>query len=130
MTKGRISIITTSIVFIIIITFLIWPIKESPTILFALYDGGTNMFTIELKENGQYEIKNSSWLTSNNFRGSYTIADSTITLDKENIDNVILTKNLKICVCPADPLKICLIQVDDNGNKLNTHFGFTITMSR
>jgi hypothetical protein len=110
---------------------------NSQTVIFASYDGGTNAFTIDLRDNGEYEIKNSSWLTSNDFHGHYTILDSIVTLDKKNIDNVILTNKLKICICPyyksktaGQTFSTCLMQVDEQGNNIDTHFGFTIRVDK
>ena len=123
--------IAIGIISITLTTLLL--IDNSQTILYAYYDGGTNAFTINLKDNGEYEIINGSWLTSKDFHGSYTIKDSIVTLDKNNIDHVILTNKLKIGMCyyyrTASQKKVitpCLLQVDENGNRIDTHFTFTI----
>ena len=63
--------------------------EESPTVIYAWYDGDVNGFSITLKQNGEYKINSNSWLTTNSFYGTYTLTDSIIILDKQNIDNVI-----------------------------------------
>jgi hypothetical protein len=108
------------------LTLLILKTDDSYTVIFAYHDGGTNGFTIDLRSNGEYEIKNNSWLTSTDFNGHYTLVDNMVTLDRKNIDNVILTDKLKICSCPGQPSWTCLLQVDEHGNDIDTHFGFTI----
>lgn len=113
-------------VLIISITLLVLTTDNSQTIVFAYYDGGANAFTIDLRDNGKYRIQNSSWLTSNDFNGHYTLVNNIITLDKKNIDNVILTDKLKICNCPGLPSWSCLLQVDEHGNGIDAKFRFTV----
>jgi hypothetical protein len=69
---------------------------NSPTLISAFYDGGFNGFSIELKENGNYIMANGSGLGQSYFYGTYSINDSIVTLDKSNIDNVIVTNKLVI----------------------------------
>lgn len=124
--KHKKIILPTIAVVATCVTVLALTTDNSRTLILAYHDGGANSFTIDLRDNGEYKIKNSSALTSADFNGYYTLANNIITLDRKNIDNVILTGKLKICNCPGQPSWTCLLQVDENGSGIDTPFGFTV----
>ena len=124
--KHKKLIFISIVVSVMLLTLLIVKTDDSQTVIFAYHDSGTNGITIDFRNNGEYKFRKSSWLTSTDFNGHYTLADNIVVLDRENIDNIILTGRLKICACPGKLSWTCLLQVDEHGNDIDTHFGFTI----
>ena len=56
----------------------------------ANYDGDINGFSLEFRKDGTYKFCNYSVLGGKYFRGKYLLKDSIITLDRNNIDDVII----------------------------------------
>jgi hypothetical protein len=109
---------------------------NAPTLLRASYDGGYNGFWIDFKVSGNYIMANGSGLGQSYFYGTFVIEDSIITLDKENIDNVITSKLLVVrnskYFLPYDTKKYdsskanYVTQIDKNGKEIDTEFRFRI----
>lgn len=105
---------------------------NAPTLLRAFYDGGHNGFSIDFKANGEYIMANGSGLGQNYFYGTYVIADSVITLDTKNIDNVIksdilLISTSKYYLQDSGSRKAnYLTQVDENGKEVDEDFRLRI----
>ena len=71
-------------------------IDSSPIVLRANYDGDINGFSLEFRKDGTYKFCNYSVLGGKYFRGKYLLKDSIITLDRNNIDDVIKSNQLAI----------------------------------
>ena len=71
-------------------------IDSSPIVLRANYDGDINGFSLEFRKDGTYKFFNYSFFGGKYYRGNYTLRDSILILDKNNIDNVISTNKLVI----------------------------------
>jgi hypothetical protein len=110
---------------------------SSPSILEAYYKGNLSDIGIDLKVDGSYIISKGGFGGVNYFYGKYKIKDSIITLDNDNIDNVINTNTLVIRKCnkknQQDSLvgkEIILVQIDKNGNDLETDVNFRVTKDK
>jgi hypothetical protein len=110
---------------------------SSPSILEAYYKGNLSDIGIDLKVDGSYIISNGGFGGVNYFYGKYKIKDSIITLDNDSIDNVINTNTLVIRKCnkknQQDSLvgkEIILVQIDKNGNDLETDVNFRVTKDK
>lgn len=110
---------------------------NAPTLLKAFYDGGYNGFSIDFKANGEYIMANGSGLGQSYFYGTYVIADSVITLDKKDIDNVIESDILLISNSeyylqdgggrkPSSKRSSYLTQLDKDGNEIDAEFRLII----
>lgn len=106
---------------------------NAPTLLRVFYDGGFNGVSIDFKVDGSYILANGSGLGQSYFYGTYVLADSIITLDKENIDNVIKSNTLVIRTTqyylPVDSTinlnskrANYITQVDKNGKEIDKDF--------
>jgi hypothetical protein len=110
---------------------------SSPSLLEAYYQGNLSDIGIDLKVDGSYIISNGGFGGVNYFYGKYKIKDSIITLDNDSIDNVINTNTLVIRKCnkknQQDSLvgkEIILVQIDKNGNDLETDVNFRVTKDK
>lgn len=110
--------------FIAFLTLVILPFgcrneNESPVILQATHDEGSNACSFIFRKDKTYEWLNGSGLGVFSKSGIYNIKDSIIILDKENIDNVIKSKYLFVKTQKAlwgqDTTVTYLFQVDSNG---------------
>lgn len=110
---------------------------KSPVVIQAGYDGGYNGCWFEFRADGTYKFANSGGLGVDYFRGTYRISDSIITIDKNNIDNVIESNRLVIRpviqtyqqdAIDADDTSIvyALYQVDGSGKIVDPDFVFMI----
>ena len=121
--------------FIIIFTFLgFWykceKIDISPIILRANYDGDVNGFSLEFREDGTYKFFNYSFFGGKYYRGKYTLRDSILILDKNNIDNVIRTTKLVIRNFNDNVGKKIsrIVQIDNNHNHIEEqYFDFIVS---
>jgi hypothetical protein len=100
-TKSRLSFLPTITALIFIVTFSITNIclanrDASPIIIQAGYDGGFNGAWVEFRKDGTYKFGNSGGIGVTYSRGKYILKDSLITLDKDNIENMIQSKLLVI----------------------------------
>lgn len=138
LTKKKISYLPTSIgtVMLLIIGIYLYyqnSITNAKTSIRAFYDGGFNGISIDLKKNGTYIVANGSFMGNDYFYGTYSIKDSTITLDKSNIDGVITSNKLGIkkyapfSLINQDEQKYGYItELDEKGNEAKTYFKFRI----
>ncbi|GGG55330.1 hypothetical protein [Epilithonimonas arachidiradicis] len=69
---------------------------NSEIVLKVFYDGDYNGSSLEFRKDGTYKFGNGSGLGESIQRGKYSIKDTIITLDKDNIDNVIESKTLML----------------------------------
>jgi len=69
---------------------------SSEIILKAFYNGDFNGSSLEFRKDGTYKFGNGSGLGESTQRGNFSVNDSIITLDRNNIDNVIESKTLVI----------------------------------
>jgi hypothetical protein len=105
---------------------------SAPTLLRVFYDGGFNGVSIDFKVDGNYILANGSGLGQSYFYGTYVIADSIITLDK-NIDKVIESNTLVIrtsqyylpvetVIDSSSKRANYITQVDGNGMEIDKNF--------
>lgn len=128
-TKSKLSFIPTVLGLILILSFICTEFflksrDNSPIIISA---GDTYGYWFEFREDGTYKFSNIGRLRANYFRGTYTINDSIITLDKSNIDNVVKGKKLIILTTPhAYTTKKMLYQINDKKEIVNKEFVLTL----
>lgn len=80
----------------------------------------------DFKENGQYIIKSGSWASKTHFYGNYKLENSTIILDKPDIDEILSSKKLKIQKSIENgKSKLKLFQLDSNEN-ISAKYSFEI----
>ena len=102
----------------------------SPIILRANYDGDVNGFSLEFREDGTYKFFNYSFFGGKYYRGKYTLRDSILILDKNNIDNVIRTNKLVIRNFNDNVGKKIsrIVQIDNNHNHIEEqYFDFIVS---
>ena len=138
-TKRIKSFITTIIGLILIAILSILFIqddykKNAPTLIYGFNDGGFNGFSIDFKKNGNYVMANGSGLGQSYFYGIYEMNDSIITIDKNEIDNVIKTNKFVIRKEPYFPKESqkteanYITQIDQNGNEIDQNLRFRVTV--
>ena len=133
--KNKFELMPIFLGFIIIFTFLgFWYKCEkmdiSPIILRANYDGDVNGFSLEFREDGTYKFFNYSFFGGKYYRGKYTLRDSILILDKNNIDNVIRTNKLVIRNLNENVDKRIsrIVQIDNNHNRIEEqYFDFIVS---
>ena len=102
----------------------------SPIILRANYDGDVNGFSLEFREDGTYKFFNYSFFGGKYYRGKYTLRDSILILDKNNIDNVIRTNKLVIRNFNDNVGKKIsrIVQIDNKHNRIEEqYFDFIVS---
>lgn len=129
-TRAFTSYLPGCIIGVFTVTFIITAFTlahrdSSPSILFAVNDGGYNGANIDLRKDGTYKIGNFC-LGYDYFRGKYSIKDSLITLDRANIDGIIESKRLVIRPNNYDRNKKEIYQVDAQGNILPMTLVFSV----
>ena len=102
---------------------------DSAIILKAFYDGDYNGSSLEFREDGMYKFSNGSGLGESIQRGSYSINDTVITLDKTNIDNVIQSKSLLLRK-GLNGADIKILQVDNNFNLIHKATEFRVVYDK
>lgn len=123
------TIIGMTILLSFLASSLVLKIRDnSPVIIQAGYDGGFNGAWFDFRKDGTYKFANSGGIGADFFRGKYTLADTIITLDKTEIDNVIKTNKLAIReIENFDSTKIKVIyQIDENHNIIDKNFCFIV----
>jgi hypothetical protein len=96
---------------------------DKPSLLTASYDGDINGASIDFKNDSTFIFENSAVEMSDYTYGTYKISGNKITLDKNFIENIILTDQLEIRV--KDPKHTDGIEtdnyvyrIDKNGNAM------------
>ena len=102
---------------------------DSAIILKAFYDGDYNGSSLEFREDGMYKFSNGSGLGESIQRGSYSINDTVITLDKTNIGNVIESKSLLLRK-GLNGADIRILQVDNNFNLIHKATEFRVVYDK
>jgi len=95
------SLIPTCLGAIFIVIIYIWNVKinsnfDKPTLIRIHYDGDFNGTGIDFKTDGTYIVDNYAIGMSDYFYGNYIIEGKIIILDRDSIDNVIMTNQLEI----------------------------------
>lgn len=104
---------------------------KSPILIQAGYDGGYNGAWFEFRYDGTYKFGNSGGLGATFFRGKYTLNDSLITLDRDNIDNVIKSRLLAIRTTPAfNRTDQIIYQINPQHQVIDNEFNFIIHMDK
>jgi hypothetical protein len=98
---------------------------SSPSILFAVNDGGYNGANIDLRKDGPYKVGNFC-LGYDYFRGKYTMKDSIIMLDTSDIGGVIESNRLVIRTSNYDRNAKEIYQVDAQDSVLSEALIFSI----
>ena len=99
----------------------------------ANYDGDINGFSLEFRKDGTYKFCNYSVLGGKYFRGKYLLKDSIITLDRNNIDDVIKSNQLAIRKISENykGREYKIVQINKNHQRIeNEYFDFVITIDK
>ena len=105
-------------------------LDSSPIVLRANYDGDINGFSLEFRKDGTYKFFNYSFFGGKYYRGKYTLRDSILILDKNNIDNVISTNKLVIRNFNDNVGKKIsrIVQIDNKHNRIEEqYFDFIVS---
>ena len=108
-------------------------IDSSPIVLRANYDGDINGFSLEFRKDGTYKFCNYSVLGGKYFRGKYLMKDSIITLDRNNIDDVIKSNQLAIRKISENykGREYKIVQINKNHQRIeNEYFDFVVTIDK
>ena len=108
-------------------------IDSSPIVLRANYDGDINGFSLEFRKDGTYKFCNYSVLGGKYFRGKYLMKDSNITLDRNNIDDVIKSNQLAIRKISENykGREYKIVQINKNHQRIeNEYFDFVINIDK
>lgn len=108
-------------------------IDSSPIVLRANYDGDINGFSLEFGKDGTYKFCNYSVLGGKYFRGKYLLKDSIITLDRNNIDDVIKSNQLAIRKISENykGREYKIVQINKNHQRIeNEYFNVVITIDK
>jgi hypothetical protein len=122
------------IIFFIIIIGINWKNNSyfnKPTLIRGYYDGDFNGSGIDFKKDGTYVFENHAMGFSDFIFGLYKIEGNIITLDRNDIDNVIKTNKLEIKSYlikypEEDKDENFLIQIRENGEELKGESGLKI----
>jgi hypothetical protein len=132
-TNSKLSFLPTAIGLFTILTlvltdYLLKSRDNSPVLIQAGYDGGYNGAWFDFREDGTYKFVNSGGIGATYFRGTYSLNDSIIILDKSNIDNVIQTQKLVIrkVYSQDSKEKPMLYQINDRHEIVDKEFAFTV----
>jgi hypothetical protein len=131
--RKRKHLFPTLIVVVFIIGFLssylILKARDSgPVLIHASTSGDFNSCSIEFRKNGTYKFFESGGVGVGFFRGTYSIADSIIILDRNKIDKALETNRLVIRKNPHldDGDMVCIYQVDARGQVRNDALSFIV----
>ena len=108
-------------------------IDSSPIVLRANYDGDINGFSLEFRKDGTYKFCNYGVLGGKYFRGKYLLKDSIITLDRNNIDDVIKSNQLAIRKISENynGREYKIVQINKNHQRIeNEYFDVVITIDK
>ena len=102
---------------------------NSEILLKVFYDGDYNGSSLEFRKDGTYKFGNGNGLGESIQRGNYTMNDSIIILDRDNIDNVIESKTLVIRneLNGADAK---IFQIDKNFNLIDRATQFRVVYDK
>ncbi|NSL86405.1 hypothetical protein ECE50_006170 [Chitinophaga sp. Mgbs1] len=101
---------------------------SSPTLLFAGTDGQENSgASLELREDGTYKLSSYA-LGTDHYRGRYTLQDSLILLDKDNIGAI--TESHILVIRKEFRQDAVLYQLDSGGCMLEEAVSFVIRLDR
>jgi hypothetical protein len=121
---------TTGILFIVsfFITNTVLAARDnSPILIQAGYNGGYNGAWFEFRKDGTYKFGNSSGIGATYFRGKYNLNDSLITLDRENIDNVVQSRILAIRnTSTFGTIEKIIYQINPQHEVIDKEFKFTV----
>jgi hypothetical protein len=122
------------LIFLITIFGINWKNESDlnkPTLVRVFYDGDFNGTGIDFKTDGTYIFDNSAIGLSDYTYGSYKINGQNITLDKNEIDNVIKSNILEFRVKEingTDKTENYLFQIESNGNVLKNETEFRVVV--
>ncbi len=121
------------VLFIGLITGLNWKNKSEfnkPTLIRAYYDGDFNGTSIDFKTDGTYIFDNHSIGLSEYVYGKYKINGQSISLDRNEIDNVIKTDILEIKDITENGIDYLagtyILQIKSNGNEIEQATKFRV----
>jgi hypothetical protein len=108
---------------------------DKPTLVRIFYDGDFNGTGIDFKTDGTYIFDNSAIGLSNYFYGEYEINGNRIILDKNNLDNVVMTNQLEIrpkTIEYSDRKEVenYVYQIDKKGNVLKNETQFRLVVDK
>jgi hypothetical protein len=98
--------------------------NTSPIIIHGGLSGGGTYTWLTLHSDNSYEYFNGSALGGTTTKGNYVMHDSIITLDKERIDNALISNSLLISLTNHGGTTIC--QLDKSGNEINGSMFLTV----
>lgn len=103
---------------------------DKPTLLKVFYDGDFNGTGIDFKTDGSYIFENSAIGLSDYFYGTYSISGSRITMDNDQIDNLINLKYLEIREKKTinNESALYLYQIDSLGNLVDNSEEYRVTI--
>jgi len=102
---------------------------NSEVVLKAFYDGDYNGSSLEFRKDGTYKFGNGSGLGVSIQRGYYSMNDSIITLDKDDIDKVIESKTLVIR-SKLSGTDVKILQIDKNFNLIAKATEFRVVQDK
>jgi len=102
---------------------------NSEVVLKAFYDGDYNGSSLEFRKDGTYKFGNGSGLGVSIQRGYYSMNDSIITLDKDDIDKVIESKTLVIR-SELSGTDVKILQIDKNFNLIAKATEFRVVQDK
>lgn len=105
--------------------YWLWP-KEPVVWLQAHHDSGAAGVTLILMEDGTFTLRTEYLTTITDYKGTYTLHNDVIVLNKTQFDNLTLTGRLRPAACPGYPSMECLIQLDTQDQPADTDFVFAI----
>ncbi|MFI2742729.1 hypothetical protein ACG2LH_08320 [Zhouia sp. PK063] len=105
---------------------------NKPTLVRVFYEGDFNGTGIDFKTDGTYVFDNSAIGLSDYTYGTYEISGQKITLDKNQIDNVIKTNLLEIKDVKENGVDYLageyLFQIEPNGNEIKKATKFRVVV--
>ena len=123
------------LIFLITIFGINWKNESDlnkPTLVRVFYDGDFNGTGIDFKTDGTYIFDNSAIGLSDYTYGTYEISGQKITLDKNEIDNVIKTNLLEIKDIKENGVDYLageyLFQIEPNGNEITRATKFRVVV--
>ena len=136
--KKIISLIPIGLAVIFSTTIWVWNLQinsnfDKPTLVRIFYDGDFNGTGIDFKTDGTFIFDNSAIGLSDYIYGTYEINGNRIFLDKNHLDNVIVSNQLEIrpkTVEYSDRTETnkYVYQVDGNGNVLKNSTEFRLVV--
>jgi hypothetical protein len=118
----------TGVLLAIVITASFYILKQrdnTPTIVFASYNGDFNSVSIDLRENGTYKIA-SYCMGAEYKRGHYTMKGDIITLDRLYLDIPTKSKMLLITRSKTNLSDDVIYQVDEQGKIIEKALKFIV----